>query len=226
MAEAVHEGHRERLKKQYTEHGLEPFQDHQVLEMLLFYAIPRCDTNPIAHRLIERFGSLDGVFSASMEELTSVQGIGDRAAELIKLIPAVKKLYDGDMARPKPQLDSTGEAVEYFSRRLENEEDEVYLAACLDGANRLISCVELARGDAACGNGIVARQLAEVALTRKAAGMLLIHCVPEPFSIPAPESQSKMAELSRILRTMGVDLLDCIIIADGDGISMKEYRMF
>ncbi len=225
MAAAVHDGHRERLKKQYTEHGLEPFQDHQVLEMLLFYAIPRCDTNPIAHRLIDRFGSLGGVFSASMEELTTVPGIGERAAELIKLIPAVKKLYDDDLARPRPQLNSTNEAVEYFSLRLKDEADEVYLAACLDGANRLTSCVELARGEAACG-GIGVRQLAEVALRRKALGILLIHCVPEPFSMPTLEKQTEMAEFSRILRTMGVDLLDCIIISDGDCISMKEYRMF
>jgi len=223
---AVHDGHRERLKKQYMEHGLEPFQDHQVLEMLLFYAIPRCDTNPIAHRLIDRFGSLGGVFSASIEELTTVQGIGERAAELIKLIPAVKKIYDDDLARPKPQLNSTSEAVEYFSVRLKDEEEEVYLAACLDGANRLISCVELARGETACGEGISVRQLAEVALTRKALGILLIHGVPEPFAMPALEKQAEMAEFSKILRTMGVDLLDCIIIADGDCISMKEYRMF
>lgn len=83
----MHEGHRERLRKRFIENGLQGFEKHNMLELLLFYAIPRRDTNELAHRLINSFGSLSGVFNASFEELCRVEGIGENAAALIKLIP-------------------------------------------------------------------------------------------------------------------------------------------
>ena len=89
----VHDGHRARKKEQFRTHGLDAFADHEVLELLLYYAIPRADTNPIAHRLIERFGSLDGVFSASVSELSQVEGVGESAATLLALLmPLCRRL--------------------------------------------------------------------------------------------------------------------------------------
>ena len=87
----VHDGHRERLRKSYLEHGLQSMNDINALELLLFYAIPRRDTNELAHRLLERFGSLDGVFSAPFEDLCEVDGIGETAASLITLTPEIIK---------------------------------------------------------------------------------------------------------------------------------------
>ena len=81
---AVHDGHRARKKQQFLQHGLDAFAPHEVLELLLFYAIPRVDTNPVAHRLIDRFGSLSGVFAASVEELRAIPGIGAARAELLR----------------------------------------------------------------------------------------------------------------------------------------------
>ena len=83
---SVHEGHRQRKKEQFREHGLDAFADHEALELLLYYAIPRQDTNPIAHRLLERFGSLAGVFSAPAYERQKVEGVGESAATLIRLL--------------------------------------------------------------------------------------------------------------------------------------------
>ena len=86
---AVHDGHRDRLKEQFRQHGLESFTDIQALELLLFYGIPRRDTNPIAHALLERFGSFYQVLEASLNELQSVDGVGENAATLLKLAKAV-----------------------------------------------------------------------------------------------------------------------------------------
>ena len=88
---SVHEGHRDRLKKRYLEQGLEGFNEVQMLELLLFYAIPRRDTNELAHRLLEHFGSLEAVFDASVRQLTAVEGIGQNAAILISLMAAIQK---------------------------------------------------------------------------------------------------------------------------------------
>ena len=86
---AVHEGHRSRKKEQFRAHGLDAFADHEVLELLLYYAVPRQDTNPIAHRLMEKFGSLDAVFAADRAALEEVEGIGENApTPLPALVPA------------------------------------------------------------------------------------------------------------------------------------------
>ena len=90
----VHDGHRERLKSRFLEHGIDSFNDLNALELLLFYAIPRRDTNVIAHALLDRFGGLSGVFEASVPELTDVPGVGENAALLLKLVPQMMKKYE------------------------------------------------------------------------------------------------------------------------------------
>ena len=83
----VHDGHRQRIRARFLEHGLDNFEDHEALELLLSYTQPRKDVNPLAHRLIEHFGSFDAVFDAPIEELVKIDGIGESAAAMIKLVP-------------------------------------------------------------------------------------------------------------------------------------------
>ncbi|MEG2176628.1 MAG: hypothetical protein RRY97_07105, partial [Oscillibacter sp.] len=83
----MHDGHREKMRLRFQNTGLSGFADHEALELLLYYAIPRQDTNPIAHRLMERYGSLSAVLSAPMEDLQKVEGIGERGAILLSLVP-------------------------------------------------------------------------------------------------------------------------------------------
>ena len=86
MSDSIHKGHRQRMKDRFLQEGLDHFSDIQVLELLLFYCIPRQDTNPIAHKLLDHFGSLSQVLEASVEELTKVPGIGENAATFLHLI--------------------------------------------------------------------------------------------------------------------------------------------
>ena len=89
----VHEGHRSRKKEQFRAHGLDAFADHEVLELLLYYAVPRQDTNPIAHRLMQKFGSLDAVFAADRAALEEVEGVGENASTLLTLIfPLMRRI--------------------------------------------------------------------------------------------------------------------------------------
>ena len=100
-----HKGHRKRMKEEFLQGGLDHMQPHRVLEMLLFYAIPQGDTNELAHRLIERFGSLTGVLDASCDELMDVSGIGSHAAVLIHFISALARYYYTEKANINPVKD-------------------------------------------------------------------------------------------------------------------------
>ena len=87
----LHKEHRIRVKKKFRNFGLSSFEDHEKLELLLYYVIPRKDTNPIAHDLLNEFKTLGAVFAASIDELTKINGIGIEAATLIKIIPELSK---------------------------------------------------------------------------------------------------------------------------------------
>ena len=116
----VHEGHRSRKKEQFRAHGLDAFADHEVLELLLYYAVPRQDTNPIAHRLMEKFGSLDAVFAADRAALEEVEGIGENASTLISLMfPLMRRIRASSGARDDPQRYRAGGRVLFrpLSRR-------------------------------------------------------------------------------------------------------------
>ena len=92
----MHDGHRERLKRRFLNEGLDGFEPHQILEMLLFYAIPRRDTNEIAHALLERYGSLSGVFDADPNDIATVSGMGLHSALLLSFVPQVSRFYFKD----------------------------------------------------------------------------------------------------------------------------------
>ena len=142
----VHDGHRDRLRQSYLEHGLMSMNDINALELLLFYAIPRRDTNETAHRLLDRFGSLDGVFSASAEELQEVEGIGENAAALLTLIPEIMKKSRVSKGREIRQIRSSDDAGAYLLPYFLNERDEVVYLLCLDTKRCVICCAEMGRG--------------------------------------------------------------------------------
>ena len=96
----VHDGHRDRLRRKFAEHGLDPFADHEVLELLLFYVIARRDTNFTAHRLLEQFGNLEGVFSASPEGLRQVDGIGEQTALFLHLMGELQRQEESELLLP------------------------------------------------------------------------------------------------------------------------------
>ena len=128
----IHEGHRERMKNKLLEQGLDVFDDHTVLELLLFYSMPRKDTNPLAHEIMNKFGSLQAVFEAPAEELSKINGIGENTVTLLKLIPEVSRRYAIDKNRFDNILDSTKKAGEFLVSRYMYERDEVVYVICLD----------------------------------------------------------------------------------------------
>ena len=218
---AVHDGHRARKKQQFRDHGLDAFADHEALELLLFYAIPRVDTNPIAHRLIERFGSLDGVLAAPAEELERVEGVGGNAATLLSLIVPLVRRSRVSSGRRATILSSAEQIGAYFCDCFFGVRDERLYEACLDAKGKLLQCCKVADGSVDAVN-LNMRVIVENALKCGASAVVLSHNHPSGVALPSPDDNTTTLLVYDALRTVGVELIDHIIVADDDFVSLRD----
>jgi len=223
--ENVHKGHRERLRQRFDEHGLEPFSDVEALEILLFYALPRCNTNEIAHRLLERFGSYRGVMEADASELALVKGMGENAARLIALVRETNRRYLRAEKKSGGRLASTEAVVEYLQPLFAYATDEIAFALSLNSAGRVIRCHELARG---VSNRVEfsARQVVEIALRDNAAHMVLAHNHLSDVALPSRADIAATAQIKSTLEGVGVGLADHIIVSGNEFVSMRDSGFF
>lgn len=221
----VHDGHRERFKARYLEHGLDNFNDINVLELLLFYAIPRADTNAIAHELLDRFGSLSGVFEANVQELQEVAGIGENAALLLSLIPQVSRRYLIDKRKPQKRIDCAAAAGKYFLPIFMYERDEVLYMLCLDSQKCIICCRLISRGVVNTVEANV-RKMTELALRYKASSVIISHNHPRGSVKPSREDDAVTTNLARALRAVGIELDDHIIVCGDSFSSYRESGLF
>ncbi len=216
----IHEGHRERLRSSFLEHGLEAFQDINALELLLFYAQPRVDTNPLAHALLDRFGSLYEIFEASEQELCEVPGIGKNTAALLMLVPEIMRKSEIARTGDMTQILSARDAERYMLPRFLNERNEKVLVLYLDTQQRIIRCVEHARGDVKRVN-INVRLIVEQALKFKASQIILAHNHPDGNVTPSDEDLNVTKELIKSLRLVDVKVYDHIVLAGNHSLSMR-----
>ncbi len=216
----LHDGHRQRLIQRFLEEDLDNFEPHNVLELLLFYAIPRKDTNELAHVLIDTFGSLKGVFDAPYEELVKVNGIGPNAAALLKLVPSLTRTYYSSDARGMI-LDTSEKSGEYFLPYYIGQTEEVVRLACLDAGGKVISNQILHRGSANAAE-VNIRKIVNIALRNNAMGVILAHNHPGGLPLPSEEDVATTKSIREALIPMGILLMDHIIVAGQDYVSMAR----
>lgn len=216
----VHDGHRARLTARFLEEGLDGFSQHNMLELLLFYAVPRKDTNELAHALIDAFGSLAGVLDAPVSELEAVPGVGERTAALLHLMPQLARAYLADGARDIC-IDSTAKAGSYLLPRFIGRNEETVFMVCLDGKGRVLSTTLLFRGSVNSAE-INLRAVVAAALRHNAAGVILAHNHPGGVALPSPEDLTTTRRVRDALAPVGVRLVDHIIVADGDYVSLAD----
>ena len=217
----VHDGHRERKRAQFRRHGLDSFADHEVLELLLFYAIPRKDTNTIAHALIDRFGSLEQVLAAAPEELEKVPGVGENAATLLKLIPQITRRARVSSASNEKVLDTTERIGAFFVEQFVAETNEIMYQLCLDAKGRMLGCHKISVGDVS-SVSLNLRKVVEHALRSNAVLVALAHNHPSGVAFPSHEDKIATTLAREALETIGVRLVDHIIVADDDYISLRH----
>ncbi|MEY8385705.1 DNA repair protein RadC [Oscillospiraceae bacterium 38-13] len=221
----VHDFHRERMRRRFRENGLSGFADHEVLELLLYYAIPRRDTNPIAHALLDRFGSLSGVFSAPAELLEQVDGVGENTAAFLRLIPLASARARLAEAERELALDTRERIGGYLLELFSQERNEAVYEICLDRKGKLLACKRLGEGSAAAVN-LDIRKLVENALLCSASSVILAHNHPSGIALPSQDDHATTQQAHQALKSIGVQLEDHIIVADGDYVSYSQSGYF
>lgn len=217
----MHTGHRDRVKNRFLREGLDSFEQHQVLELLLFYSIPRRDTNKLAHTLINKYGSLSAVFEADPVDLMTVPGIGKNSAVLLSLIPSLARVYFKDKWGNKPKLNSTTKAGEYLVSLFSGRLYEVFYVICLDAQNRVNHSCLVHEGtiDQA---PVYPRLIVEAALRHQARSVILAHNHPGGTLEPSAADLSVTGEIAAALETISVNVLDHIIVAGDSYISFAD----
>lgn len=222
---SIHEGHRQRVKERFARDGLDGFEEHQVLELLLFYCIPRRDTNEIAHRLMKRFGTFDRVLDAPVRELEKIEGMGKNSAEFLALIKEVGRYYQiKSMTKNKilTTLESCGEFVSAFLRGKTNE---ILCLLCLDAKCKVLDCRLINEG-VANSVGVPLRKIMEIALSTNATSVVMAHNHPSGLATPSTEDIQTTLKVAKALRAADVILIDHVIVAEEEYISLVQSGLY
>ncbi len=217
-----HGGHRQRLKQRFLKEGsFDNFQPHEVLELLLFYVIPQRDTNKIAHDLINRFGSLEAVFSASMDELQKVDWIKEEASLFIKIFNSLdrfRKLNSGDL----PDILNTSEKViEYLKPHYHGKSNEVSMLLCLDRQCRVMGCHTILEGTINY-SALNPRKIMDIVLRCNAPCVVLAHNHPVGSPTPSRNDVDSTKTIIRMLSQIEVKVIDHVILSPNGECSMAQ----
>ena len=222
---SIHEGHRQRLKDRFRREGLDNFDELYVLELLLFYCIPRKDTNPIAHRLLDQFGSLTAVLEASPEELEKVEGISEAASTFLSLITQVGRYYQVRRAEPGDILRTSDQCGSYLIPYFFGRDTETVFLLCLDAKCKVILCKKVGEGNVNSAN-IPIRRVVEMALSANATSVVLAHNHPSGLALPSADDIQTTLRVAAALETVEITLADHIVVCGDDFISMAQSRYF
>ena len=217
----LHDGHRNRLKNRFLNEGLTNFEDHNVLELLLFYSIPRSDTNEIAHELLNKFGSLHGVFEAGMEDLMSINGISRHSAVLIKMIPELFVVYGRDKVRDIQKINSSDDAKQFFIPRFYGKVREEVQIVLLDDKMNIIKWVKIYEGSVNSAN-VPIRKIVEIAIENRATNVIIAHNHPTGLILPSKDDLRATAKVREASALVDIKLLDHVIVSDNEAASLKD----
>jgi DNA repair protein RadC len=222
---SIHDGHRQRLKDRFLLEGLDGFTEVQALELLLFYCVQRQDTNPLAHRLIEHFGSFAQVLEATPEQLKKVPGIGDSAATFLSLLHATGRYYEKSSRQNIRIANTIEDCGKYLMPCMHNRRNEMVFLLCLDAKCKVLACKEVGEGSVNSA-AVPIRRIVEMALEANATTVVLAHNHPSGIACPSNEDQFTTHRLAMALRAVEIELTDHLVFADGEYVSMVQSGMY
>ncbi len=216
----IHEEHRIRMRQKYL-NAPDAMPDHEILELLLFNVIPRKNTNPIAHALLNTFGSLEGIFDADPKKLVQVEGVGEKTAFFLKEIRYLWKRIETSAAS-RETMDSYEKIARYFIATFCNEINESVYVMLLDARAHLIACKKIFEGTVI-SSSIDSRKIAEFALLQGAARVVIAHNHLSGCADPSDEDISTTRYLRRVLRGVDIELEEHFVIAGSSYCPIIQY---
>ena len=216
-----HKDHRQRKRDQFYHHGSDAFADHELLELLLFYGIPRKDVNPLAHALLAEFGSLEAVFAAPTETLEQMDGVGRSTAVLLKLVPHLMRRAHVSSVAGETVLDTVERIGDFFLNLFLAESNEVMYQLCLDAKGRKLNCRKISEGDPA-SISVNTRTIVQNALKCNAVMVAIAHNHPSGVAFPSHADKIATTQIRDALAAVNVTLIDHIVVANDDYISFRN----
>lgn len=221
----IHKEHRKRVKARFRSEGLDHFSEVHALELLLFFAVPQGDTNPLAHTLLDRFGGLTQVLDAPAEELEKVKGVGEHVSTLLTLTREFSRYYMVNNSKVCDIMRNLRDCGEYLVPYFVGRRDETVFLLCLDSKCKVICCKELGSGSVN-ATAISIRKVVEAALSVNATSVVLAHNHPSGFAVPSDEDVLTTKRIAYALDAVGIVLADHVVVADGDYVSLAESGKF
>ena len=212
----LHGGHRARMRERVLRSGPESLADHELLAMLLFYSIPRSDTNDTAHRLIERFGSISAALEARIEHLGDVEGVGESSALFLRLVGELARRYAAqklEVGEPEGVFDTPEKIASFlYPRFLGVTVERVYLLL-FDNGMRLLDCMHVCDGSVS-GVLISTRRMVERVVAKNAAAVILAHNHPGGMAVPSGEDLRLTRQIDHSFRLLEIPLLEHYVFSD------------
>ena len=215
----LHDKHRERMDKKAKLGGLHNMPEHEVLEIILFSVIPRGNTNEIAKRLIDRFGSLYRVLIADENELAEIEGVGMRTAKFLTSLYDILGIVERSALSPKGQIKTEVDAINYAKTFFYGKLTEHIFLITLNSAGNVIGSYDLGSGSDD-ELHIYPKNIVVKALSDKASSVIIAHNHPGGTLTPSFADVQMANKLKTVLEAVDIKLLDCIIVAGGKGISI------
>lgn len=222
---SIHKGHRQRMRARFEQMGLDGFQDHEILEMLLYYCIPRKNTNEIAHRLLDEFKSLSRVFNASVKELERVEGIGHNTALYLNMLRQTERFFQPKESDAEEVLTSMDKCHKYLVKQMAARRNETVMLLCLDAKCMELGCHIVSEGSMNAAN-VSIRKIVDIALSTNASSVVLAHNHPSGVALPSAEDVQTTKQISLALRMVDVVLADHVVVADNDYVSLCQSALY
>lgn len=222
----IHSGHRKKVKDRFFECGFTGMPDHNILEAILFLGIPQKDTNPIAHELMDTFGSFSAVLEAKKSDLMKIRGMTENAAFAIMSYLPVNRRYIESLQKKKPVFENNDQIVDYLKPLFfEKSTIERVFVLCFDSKNRLIACRNVCDGDISSALFDV-RELTRIVLEVNAQKIIIAHSHPHGVALPSREDISTTKLIFEMMKFIKVHLEDHLIVTDTGYMSMAKSRHY
>lgn len=218
-----HHGHRSRMRERFLHTHFDGFEEHQILEMILFYVYPRTDTNPLAHRLLNTFGSISAVLDAPVDTLIDA-GLTKNAATFLVMLPDISRVYLNDRNNNKSKIIDFEKLGEYFTAKFIGRDEEAMILLLADAKGKEVYCGVVSKGSFHASEAPV-RKIVDLSMRYNAATAVIAHNHPSGVALPSKADIMATSSIAQALNLIGVMLVDHIIVSDDDFVSLRDTAL-